>query len=70
MNLFSFQTPPEDGFQISGKFWLYIVFAVPLSLMALSWWYISIERPKKKRAAAMEKGVNNSLNAHIHSSLV
>lgn len=55
MNLFSFQNPasPEDSeFQVSRQFWLYIVFAVPLSMLAYGSWYILVERPRQAKGRA------------------
>jgi hypothetical protein len=50
MNLFTFQKSSGGGFSISQQFWLFIVLAVPLTILTIgSWYWFSYKRrPKKK----------------------
>jgi hypothetical protein len=53
MNLFSFQSQsdPASGFQISKEFWIFIVLALPLTLLTVGSWYWMARSRKKQKAA-------------------
>ncbi|PYH43991.1 uncharacterized protein BP01DRAFT_299882 [Aspergillus saccharolyticus JOP 1030-1] len=52
MNLFDFDGGDEKngGFTISNQFWIFVVIAVPLTLLTLLSWYLFTRRTKKARA--------------------
>ncbi|KAH8592626.1 hypothetical protein B0O99DRAFT_653773 [Bisporella sp. PMI_857] len=49
MNLFSFQTAEGAGFQISGKFWIFALLAVPLTLITVGLWIFMSRKRKRQR---------------------
>jgi cytochrome oxidase assembly protein ShyY1 len=57
MNLFDFDNS-NHGFSISYQFWIFVVIAVPLTLLTLGTWYLltkrRLEEMKKKK---QEKGM-------------
>ncbi|THC92711.1 hypothetical protein EYZ11_007818 [Aspergillus tanneri] len=54
MNLFEFDGGNGRGFTISGQFWIFVVIAVPLTLLTLAAWYLIIRRRSRLRAKSKD----------------
>jgi hypothetical protein len=55
MNLFSFDDPEgAPNFTISKEFWIFVVLAVPLTLLTLASWYIFTRRRMQRRKSERE----------------
>ena len=50
MNLFTFGTSQESGFQISPRFWIFEAISVPLTIVTIGAWSLTVRRKNKKRA--------------------
>ncbi|KAE8417534.1 hypothetical protein BDV36DRAFT_283721 [Aspergillus pseudocaelatus] len=55
MNLFDFGDSNEKGFTISKQFWIFVVAAVPLTMLTLGSWYIITKRQVKLRQKRKEE---------------
>ncbi|CZR51482.1 uncharacterized protein PAC_01358 [Phialocephala subalpina] len=59
MNLFAFQGPNGNGFQISSRFWIFVALTVPLTVLTVgSWFYIAYKRKRNKaiKQRSQQKG--------------
>jgi hypothetical protein len=54
MNLFTFQSSPDSGFEVSHQFWLFFVFTIPLTFLTVGSWYWMARRRKKQKAMQRE----------------
>ncbi|KAF9892111.1 hypothetical protein FE257_002517 [Aspergillus nanangensis] len=57
MNLFDFNGPNDSGFTISNKFWIFVVIAVPLTLLTVGSWYFITRRRLRARYHALHAEV-------------
>ncbi|RAK80840.1 uncharacterized protein BO72DRAFT_492828 [Aspergillus fijiensis CBS 313.89] len=55
MNLFDFDGGCQGGFTISKQFWIFVVLAVPLTLLILASWYVITRRTRKARERKTEE---------------
>ncbi|KAB8228804.1 uncharacterized protein BDW43DRAFT_290008 [Aspergillus alliaceus] len=56
MNLFDFEGPNGEVFRISRQFWIFVVAAVPLTLLTLgSWYYVTQRRLRFQKKKLNEK---------------
>lgn len=55
MNLFDFDGECQGGFTISKQFWIFVVLAVPLTLLILASWYVIARRTRKARERKTEE---------------
>lgn len=55
MNLFEFGDSNEKGFTISKQFWIFVVTAVPLTMLTLGSWYIITKRQVRLRQRRKEE---------------
>ncbi|RAL15217.1 uncharacterized protein BO97DRAFT_422007 [Aspergillus homomorphus CBS 101889] len=54
MNRFDFDGDGTGAFTISKQFWIFIVLAVPLTLLTLASWYVVSRRTRRARERQME----------------
>jgi hypothetical protein len=55
MNLFVFQPPGGAGFAVSRQFWVFVLLAVPLTLLTLGSWYLFSRRRKQQKEERRRK---------------
>lgn len=61
MNLFNFDDA-TGNFVISGQFWIFVVLAVPLTLLTLGTWYVFTRRRRKQQRKRMLEEENEELD--------
>lgn len=49
MNLFTFQTSTNEGFQISGQFWIFIALTLPLTVVTVGYWFWMARKHRKQK---------------------
>jgi len=49
MNLFTFQTSANSGFQVSKQFWIFLLITIPLTITTVGSWIFAAQRRQRQK---------------------